>query len=154
MLIDFNIISDSSKLWVYGSEKKMTLKQQQYIVYSIGKYLKGWEYHTNPLIAAVTILENRFLIVALDTSEYGVGGCSIDSLQRAIQDVEKELDISLLNRLNVFCKMENEIQCIPSSKLKGIVNGDTYFYDLTIQKKSEISSYLKPIKEGWCKRFI
>lgn len=154
MLIDFNIISDSSQLWIYSSEKKITLKQQRYILHNIGEYLEGWEYHNNPLIAAVTILENRFLIVALDKSKYGVGGCSIDSLQRIIQDLEKELDVCLLNRLNIFCKIENEIQCIPSCKLKDIANEDTYFYDLTIQKKSEISSYLKPIKEGWCKKFI
>ena len=39
-------------------------------------------------------------------------------------------------------------------KLKDIASENTYFYDLTIQKKSEIDSYFKPISDGWCNKFI
>ena len=80
----------------------------------------------------------------------GASGCSIDTLQKLIQNLEKELSISLLNRLNIFCKIEDEILCIPSFKLDGIAKANTLFYDLTIQNKSDLHSFLKPISEGWC----
>ncbi|MFT4802603.1 MAG: hypothetical protein ACI93N_002383 [Flavobacteriaceae bacterium] len=59
-----------------------------------------------------------------------------------------------MNRLNVFCKIENEILCIPSFKLASVVDKDTLFYDLTILAKSDLNTYLKPISEGWCAHLV
>ena len=64
--------------------------------------------------------------------------------------LEKELSVSLMNRLNVFCSIDDTIKCIPSTKLADNANQNTLFYDLTIQKKGELANWLKPIKEGWC----
>ena len=62
--------------------------------------------HTKyPLTAGVTILENHFIVVALDEGKNGASGCSIDTLQKTIQELEKDLSIALMNRLNVFCKI-------------------------------------------------
>ncbi|MEC8853858.1 MAG: hypothetical protein VYD33_05365, partial [Bacteroidota bacterium] len=60
----------------------------------------------------------------------------------------------LLNRLNVFCKIDDYIECITTTNLSNKVNSTTLFYDLTILKKSEISNWLKPISEGWCSSFL
>ena len=154
MLVDFNTISDQSRLWIYGSESKLTGYQQEVILNKISEYLKTWDYHNNPLTAAITIKEDHFIIIALDDSEFGVGGCSIDSLQRIIQELEKELSISLLNRLNIFYRIDDNIKCISTLKLAEHVNKETLFYDLTIQKKSKLSNWLKPVEEGWCANII
>ena len=90
----------------------------------------------------------------MDETKNGASGCSIDTLQNTIQDLEKELSISLLNRLNIFCRIENTIKCIPTTKLVEHANKETLFYDLTIQKKSELSNWLKPIEGGWCATII
>ena len=150
MLVDFNTTSDQSRIWIYAAEQKLTDKQEEYIIKSISDHLQGWEAHKEPLTAGVTILEHHFIIIALDESKNGASGCSIDTLQNTIQEIEKELSVSLLNRLNVFCRVDDTIKCIPTTKLAENANKDTLFYDLTIQKKSELSNWLKPIKEGWC----
>ena len=154
MLVDFNTTDDQSRIWIYAAEHKLTNDQENHILKSISDYLQNWEAHKVPLTAGVTILENHFIIIALDETKNGASGCSIDTLQNKIQNLEKELSISLLNRLNVFCKIEDEILCIPSFKLESIAKANTLFYDLTIQKKSEIESWLKPIKDGWCYSYL
>ena len=154
MLVDFNTTSDQSRIWIYAAEQKLTDKQEEYIIKSISDHLQNWEAHKVPLTAGVTILENHFIVVALDESKNGASGCSIDTLQNKIQELEKELSVSLLNRLNVFCRINDEIQCIPSFKLESIVKSNTLFYDLTIQRKSDLHSYLKPISEGWCAHLL
>ena len=154
MLVNFNTISDNSRIWIYAAEKKLTNNQETYILDYISDHLQNWDAHKVPLIAGVTILENHFIIVALDESENGASGCSIDRLQNMIQDLEKELSVSLLNRLNVFCRINDEIQCVPSFQLDGIAKENTLFYDLTIQKKSDLHTYLKPISEGWCAHLL
>jgi len=154
MLVDFNITADQSRIWIYAAEQKLTNKQENYILKSISDHLQNWEAHKVPLTAGVTILENHFIIIALDETKNGASGCSIDTLQNKIQNLEKELSISLLNRLNIFCRIGDTIKCIPTTKLAEHVNKETLFYDLTTQKKSELSNWLKPIEEGWCANII
>jgi len=154
MLVDFNTTSDQSRIWIYAAEQKLTNEQENHILKSISDHLQNWEAHKVPLTAGVTILEHHFIIIALDESDNGASGCSIDTLQNKIQNLEKELSISLLNRLNIFCRIEDTIKCIPTTKLAEFANKETLFYDLTIQKKSELSNWLKPIKEGWCATII
>jgi|TARA_B110000902_G_scaffold214126_1_gene245954 hypothetical protein len=150
MLADFNTLPEEARIWVYASEKALTEDQQSHILTYIAEHLKGWNAHKVPLTAGVTILENHFIVVALDEGKNGASGCSIDTLQKTIQELEKELSISLMNRLNVFCRIDNKIQCIPSFKLESMAKADTPFYDLTILAKSDLNTYLKPISEGWC----
>ena len=154
MLVNFNTIPEESRIWIYAADHKLTNDQESCILKSISDHLQNWEAHKVPLTAGVTILENHFIVVALDDSQYGASGCSIDTLQKLIQNLEKDLSISLLNRLNIFCKIEDEILCVPSFKLESIAKSNTLFYDLTIQKKSDLYSYLKPISEGWCASYL
>ena len=154
MLVDFNITADQSRIWIYAAEQKLTQDQENHILKVISAHLQNWEAHKVPLTAGVTILENHFIIIALDETKNGASGCSIDTLQKLIQNLEKELSVSLLNRLNIFCKIEDEILCIPSFKLEDIAKANTLFYDLTIQKKSELHFYLKLISEGWCAHLV
>jgi hypothetical protein len=154
MLADFHGLPEESRIWLYACEKALTQSQQDYILNIISEELKGWNAHQQPLTAGVTILENHFIVVGLDENKNGASGCSIDTLQKTIQEIEKELTLSLMNRLNVFCKIEQEIHCIPSFKLESMAKADTPFYDLTILTKSDLNTYLKPISEGWCSSFL
>ena len=98
--------------------------------------------------------EDHFVVVAVDESNTLASGCSIDALQRIIQDLEKDLSMSLMNRLNVYCQIDNSIKCIASSQLKNNVSENTLFYDFTISNKSDLTHFLKPIKDGWCNTLI
>ena len=154
MITDFHTIPKESRIWIYASEIKLSQDQQYYILNHISTHLNSWNAHKITLTAGVIILENHFIVVALDDSKNAASGCSIDTLQNTIQELENELSISLLNRLNVFGKIREEIKCIPTFRLKNEIDEHTLFYDLTIQKKSEIERWLKPIKDGWCASYL
>ena len=102
MFIPFQNLADTSRLWIYGSENKLTERQQKLISIRLTSFLNNWEYHQKKLRASFKILEKHFIIVGLDDSDYGVGGCSMDELQRLIQSLEKELSLTLMNRLNIY----------------------------------------------------
>ena len=150
MLAHFHTLPEESRIWLYSAENALSNDQQNYILKVISEDLKGWSAHKQPLTAGVTILKNHFIVIALDENKNGASGCSIDTLQNTIEEIEKELSIPLMNRLNVFCEIEGKIVCIPSFKLQNIANSDTPFYDLTILKKGDLKTYLKPISDGWC----
>tara|TARA_B000000565_G_scaffold98439_1_gene73204 strand:+ start:554 stop:1018 length:465 start_codon:yes stop_codon:yes gene_type:complete len=154
MLVEFSKISDESKVWIYSSEKKLNMNQIEYIENKISNHLVNWQSHKKDIEAAVQIVENRFVIIAVDETKVSASGCSIDSLYRLIQDIELQLSISLLNRLNVYCVINDNIVCLPISSLKDKVDSSTLFYDLTINNKFQLSNFLKPIKNGWCNNLI
>jgi len=154
MLADFNKLPNSSRIWIYASEMALTYEQQDYIINYIAEHLRVWNAHKVPLTAGLTILENHFIVVALDENINAASGCSIDTLQKKIQELEKKLSISLLNRLNIFCRIDDKIHCIPTTKLAEHANKDTLFYDLTIQRKRELYNWLKQVEEGWCANLL
>ena len=154
MLADFYTLPEESRIWIYASENILNKDNQNYIINVISEDLKVWNAHKQPLTAGVTILESHFIIIALDESKHTASGCSIDKLQNSIQKIEKELSIPLMNRLNIFCEIEGLIVCVPSFKLESIAKAETYFYDLTIFRKRDLISYLKPISEGWCANLV
>jgi len=154
MLVNFDILPDDSRIWIYASERQLSYEQEQYILKSISDHIQNWEAHKVALTAGVTILEHHFIFVALDQSKNKASGCSIDTLQNKIQEIEKVLSISLMNRLNIFCKIDGQIQCVPSFKLDSVAKSDTLFYDLTIECKSGLKHYLKPISKGWCAHLL
>ena len=130
------------------------MNQIEYIENKISNHLVNWQSHKKDIEAAVQIVENRFVIIAVDETKVSASGCSIDSLYRLIQDIELQLSISLLNRLNVYCVINDNIVCLPISSLKDKVDSSTLFYDLTINNKFQLSNFLKPIKNGWCNNLI
>ena len=154
MLTDFNNLPEDARIWIYASETSLNSNQQKEIINILSDHLEGWNAHKVPLTAGVTILENHFIVVALDENKNGASGCSIDTLQQKVQEIEKEFSISLMNRLNVFCKIEQEIHSVPSFKLASVANANTLFYDLTILTKRDLNTYLKPISEGWCASYV
>ncbi len=154
MLVDFDTIPDSSRIWIYASDLKLNQVTKDSILETLFSHLNLWEAHKQPLKASACILEDHFVVVAVDESNTSASGCSIDTLQRIIQDLESSLTISLMNRLNVYCQIDDTIKCIPSFQLKNNVSESTLFYDLTISYKSDLTHFLKPIKDGWCKTLI
>ena len=95
MFIPFDKLAETSRLWVYGSSTEITKEQAHIISQELTSFLDGWEYHKKKLSASFKIFENRFIMVALDDSEHGVGGCSMVGLQRLIQTLEQKLLLGL-----------------------------------------------------------
>ncbi|MDA9325547.1 hypothetical protein N9Q36_02390 [Flavobacteriales bacterium] len=156
MFIDFKNISDNSRLWIYGSAKVLTSDIQISISKKIISFLNSWVHHGNSLTCSFTILHERFIVIALDEDINQTGGCSMDGLQKLILKIDEDFCLDLYNRLNVFINAKNKITCINSNMLKTNydITEDSLFFDLNISKKKDLSSWLIPIKKGWCKRFL
>ena len=154
MLVDFDILPAESRIWVYASIQKLGTGEEEYILNYISNHLNGWVAHGAPLRSSVKILDHYFIVVALDEAFNEASGCSIDSLQNNIKEIEQELSISLMNRLNIYCIIKDVITCVPIGDLGDAIDQETLFYDLTIKSKAELSSWLKPIKEGWCNTLL
>ena len=156
MFVDFKNLPDDSKIWVYGSEQNINSDTQIEIGNILENFLNDWSHHGNTLTSSYEFIENRFLVIGIDQSFNPTGGCSIDKLQNLILKIDNTYGFNFYQRLNVFVKIDDKIECIKSSELKDNISVDknSFFYNLNITTKQELNSWLIQIKDGWCSRFL
>ena len=154
MLINFDKLCNSSRIWIFASENKLETSQIEYIDSNLSEFLNAWKSHQNELISSLKILDDFFIVIGVDENINLASGCSIDSLFKQISDIEVELSISLLKRTNIYCIVNNKIKLFNLLNIKKNVNQNTLFYDLTIQNKIDLKNIIKPIYKGWCKNLL
>ncbi|MDB9712872.1 ABC transporter ATPase, partial [Flavobacteriaceae bacterium] len=101
MIVDFDVISNESRVWIYQSNRTLSPKEITEIELKIKNFLISWTAHGSDLETSFIIKYSRFIIISLNESFNMATGCSIDSSVRFIQELEKQYSISLLDKMNV-----------------------------------------------------
>ena len=104
MLIDFKDLPDSSRIWIYQSNRSFSEVELLDIRAALDQFLSEWTAHGSDLNAGYEIPYNRFIVIALDQSIAGATGCSIDASVRFIQSLEQKYNVDLLDKMNVSYK--------------------------------------------------
>ena len=104
MNVLFERLSDSARVWIYPSNRKLSDQEVEEILILFENFLGQWTAHNKKLLASVKIPYNRFIVIGLDEDFQSPSGCSIDSSVHFIQDIEKTYNIVLLDKMNVTFK--------------------------------------------------
>ena len=102
MFVEFQNLSNSSRIWIYGSDKIISEDIQKIIGIKFKDFLNNWYHHGKPLTASFDFLHNRFLVIAVNEKYNPIGGCSIDYSLQLVKDISKTIDNNLLDRLINF----------------------------------------------------
>lgn len=131
----FSTFSLDSKVWIFPSETDLSLSQKEAIQEKISAFLSSWKAHGNQLQADFEILHNRFVVVVADEKWAQATGCSIDKLTHEMQALEKELRISLLNRMLVHYIKDQAIETMPFGEFKKNKSESmSSYFDLAVSK--------------------
>lgn len=154
MLIPFEQLPGTSRIWIFQSDKRLDEITIELILQKSFSFLEGWTAHNNELHAGATVLHNYFLILAVDENKNDASGCSIDKAFRFIQSLEKERNLSLLNRMKVAVMNRGEISVVNVSDLRSqLENGEiseAEIFNNLIQHKAELeNNWLIPVKKSW-----
>ncbi len=121
MLTEYKAIETlpaTSKLWVYQSNKELTVQDQTQARELLDYFMQEWNSHGTKLIGTYNIFYNRFIVISVDESIAYASGCSIDKSVQLIKQIEGKLGIQLLNRSEVAFKISGEIVIFPLTKIK------------------------------------
>ena len=66
MLVDFKLLSYSSKLWVFQSDKIISPSNQKILINEISPFLTDWSSHGVEIKSSFEIRYNLFLIISVD----------------------------------------------------------------------------------------
>jgi hypothetical protein len=160
MIAKFETLPDDARIWIYQANRSLTDEELAGLEKQISAFLEEWTAHGQQLNAGFEIKYKRFIVIGLDQSQGGASGCSIDAQVRFIQQLEKQLDIDLLDKMNVSYKTGEFIAHKPLADFKKMaknrsVSKDTIVFNNLVNTKSEYRDYWEvPAKESWHARFF
>mgnify|MGYP000170677864 CR=1 FL=1 len=160
MKVDFENISNKSRIWVYQSNDEFNKSDVKIINEKSDEFIKSWKAHNKDLKSAFTILHNRFLIIAIDEDFNPIGGCSIDYSLRLVKDIANTINKNLLDRTTIVYRDNSIINSISLKEIKSLINNglfsaDTLIFDTTINSKQELlDNFEVKLSNSWLAKFM
>lgn len=160
MLIDFDLLPDHARVWIYQANRSFTESELQIVESRVADFLKQWTAHGSDLQAAYKIVYKRFIIIGLNQDLNSASGCSIDASVHFIQSLEQEFDIDLMDKMNVSYKHGEHVTYKPLIDFKkmakdGAVSRKTIVFNNLVATKGEFEeNWEVPASESWHARFL
>ena len=160
MIVDFKTMPDDSRIWIYQSNRDFNESEIGIINDKTISFLDNWQAHGKDLECSYSIIDKRFIIIAVNENVNPIGGCSIDFSLQLIKDISNTIGIDLLNRLVVNYRLDNKVESLSLSDLKNkIKDGDfspeTIIFNTAINSKSELfNNFEIDIRSSWLSKFI
>ncbi|GAB4248355.1 MAG: hypothetical protein Kow0079_00480 [Vicingaceae bacterium] len=160
MELDYRFFPDESKVWVYTSNKPFDEDDINYLNVRLDEFIDSWESHGKLLKATYTIEYNHFIILFVDEEGDRMCGRAQDAQVKLMKEIEQELEIELLNRLNLPYKVGDKVEVVDmnifTQKLqKGEINENTIVFNNMITRKLEFdNNWEVPLKDSWHKQLM
>lgn len=161
MLVDFKLLSDSSKLWVFQSDKIISPSNQKILINEISPFLTDWSSHGAEIKSSFEIRYDLFLIISVDEEINSASGCSIDKLTNFIIQISNEIGVDFFNRLNIAYKSDSEkinLRSLSDFKTlisEGKINEESIVFNNLIKtKKDYIEQWEVQLKNSWHKTLL
>lgn len=119
------------------------------------QYMKRWNAHGKSLMSDFDLVEQLFLVVAVDERYVGASGCSIDGLISFIRDMGNACSLEFLDRsLITYRDINNQIIHKSRTAFKEYIriHGNQEIksvFDITIQRLSDFNCFEKKFGESW-----
>ena len=160
MLVDFNTLPEESRVWVYQANRSFTEQELEEISSRLHEFIENWTAHGGDLESGYCIKYKRFIVIGLNQDLNRASGCSIDASVHFIQQLEKDFNVDLLDKMNVSYK-QGEFIAYKSltdfrkmAKDKAISKNTIVFNNLVTNIAEFNENWEVPASESWHSRFI
>jgi hypothetical protein len=160
MWIDFEQISDAARVWVYPASRSLTRAEVDQINESLPTALGGWAAHGQPLLASAVVVENRFVVIAVDEDQALPSGCSIDASTHFLQAIGQSLGVDFFDRSMAFRDADGLVQTVPALASKkavadGLITPDTLILNTLVKTKVEfMTDWQQRAGDSWLNRYF
>lgn len=155
--IDFERMPDDARLWIFGASEPLGDAARARVLEETDRFLEGWAAHGTPLTGARALVDDAFLLVAVDQASVPPSGCSIDAMVRVLKSLETELGVELVSHGDVHLRGERGVERVSRSEFKaGVAEGrwdvDTPVFDTTLTSVGawrDEGRFEHPARHGW-----
>lgn len=160
MLVEFDSLPETARLWIYPSSRKFYTDEIPEIEEKIQKFLKVWKEESSSFKSSYQIQYNRFIVLAVDDTSSEMTIQDIDSSVQLILQLQQDHEVTLLDKMNVCFKQGKYVQYKELKDFKKLLKnkaltGKSIVFDNLVQTKDEYEHYWElPIEESWYNRFL
>ena len=153
-------LHEQSRVWIYQSNEPFSGDDLPLIKAKLQNFAQQWVSHSRALRASADVFHNRFVVLAVDESQAGASGCSIDSSVRFLQQLQAEHGVDLFDRMSFSFEKNGEVHTVSRSQFQelfqnGEIDDQTTVFDTLVKTKGEFDSqFRKPLGESWHKRMV
>lgn len=160
MIVPFDQLPSSSRLWIYPSNRSFTTDEIPKLYTALTGFLDQWTAHNRTLETAFEIRYNRFIVIGVNQEKEQASGCSIDASVHFIQQLEKHFNVVLLDKMNVDYWSGEEIHHISlndfkaMAKAKNVSKNTMVFNHLVATKEEYNNAWELEAHASWHQRFF
>jgi len=160
MLVDFSSLPETSRIWIYQSNRSFSESELIQIQSLLDAFLIQWTAHGSHLKAGYEIQYKRFIVLGLDQAMQQASGCSIDASVHFIQNLEQKFQVDLLDKMNVSYKQGEYIAYKPLKDFKkmaqqrAVSKNTVVFNNLVTTKGEYLEHWEVPASQSWHARFM
>lgn len=160
MLVDFNTLPEESRVWIYQANRSFSDDELEQIQNKLNTFIENWTAHGSDLQAGYTIKYKRFIVLALNQKLNVATGCSIDASVHFIQQLEKDYNVDLMDKMNVsykqgdFVAYKTLIDFKQMAKNKAVSKNTIVFNNLVTNIAEFNENWEVPASESWHSRFV
>ncbi len=160
MKIEFEQLSETSRLWVYQADRKLQPKEIAILRNITDDFIDSWQAHGQTLAASYELRFDQFLVISVDESYNGASGCSIDASVALVRQLEQTMGISFLDRSKVAILAGEDVTLRPLTLLKkdaaeGKLPSDAKVFNNAVSTLADYRmSWIQPAKESWLGRYF
>ena len=160
MIVEFNTLPETSRVWIYQANRSFTDSELSELKTRLIEFLGNWSTHGKDLEASFEIKYKRFIVIALNQELNSASGCSIDDSVSFIQQLEKDYNVDLLDKMNVSYKQGEFVAYKPltdfrkMAKEKAVSKNTIVFNNLVNNIAEYKENWEVPASESWHSRFL
>ncbi|MFN3998004.1 hypothetical protein [Algoriphagus sp.] len=160
MYLPFAQMPEYSRVWVYQADQKLSETDEKIVQERMKAFCEGWNTHGNLMPTSFEIVESQILILAVDESNLGASGCSIDSSVRTLRELEKALNINFTDQGKISLKKSSgEMKVIPALGVKsrvssGEIDLHTEVINPSIRIKADLQNLWQPVRNSWLNKYF
>ncbi len=159
MLLDPSF-SPESRVWIYQSNRRFTEAEEKELSAELQEFTRQWVSHNQRLKATGKVLFSRFIVLMVDETQVGAGGCSIDRSVAFLKQVQAAYQIDLFDRMRFAFLDGGEVVSLSREEFaayyqSGKISGDTQVLDTLVSTRQDFEQgFIKPLRLSWHQRML
>lgn len=155
-----NALNPQARIWIYQANEPFANQEVAEVEQNLQQFAQQWVSHNNQLKAGAAVLHDRFLVLAVDETQAGASGCSIDSSVNFLKKLGAHYQRDLFDRLRFSYLKDDQVYTVSKDDFarlyqEGTINDETLVFDPLVKTVAELTvAFQKPLKNSWHARFV
>ena len=155
MRVNIDQLSNDAHIWIFGISPALDAAQSERLLRRVDELLDNWAAHGVPIRGARELREGSFLVIAADENRER-SGCSIDRMFGTLKELERELQVQILDSNRIFLREGSDVRAVPRPEFRNAANSDTHVFDVTTERLGDVRSgaWERRAADSWHARLL